>query len=81
MDIYKTYDVNKRKTDFYLSIDGDIKIHREFKYDKRTDAFLPGMNQFFVLDIPDGQHTIKAWYTSTDMTVKLREVSVIVSHI
>jgi hypothetical protein len=81
MDLYTEHDVNNRKTDFYLSVDDEIIIHREFRYDNRTDAFLPDISQFFILDIPDGQHRVKAWYTSTDMTVKLREVSVLVSHI
>jgi len=81
MDIHAAHDISKRRTNFYLSVDGDIKIHREFRFDKRTDAYLPDVNQFFILNVPPGSHTIKAWYTSEDMTVKLKEVSVLVSHI
>ena len=81
MDIYAAHNIDKRRTKFYLSVDGDIKIHREFKFDKRTDAYLPDVNQFFILDIPQGSHTIKAWYTSTEMTVALKEVSIWISHI
>ena len=81
MDIYAAHNIDKRRTNFYLSVDGDIKIHREFKFDKRTDAYLPDVNQFFILDIPQGSHTIKAWYTSTEMTVALKEVSIWISHI
>ena len=81
MDIHRDRNIEKRRTNFYLSVDGEVKIHREFKYDNRTDAYLPDVNQFFILNIPEGQHTIKAWYTATEMSVSLKEVSVLLSHV